>query len=328
MNRVTVVVVSYETKDALVRCVDSVRRHADLEFELRIVDNASSDGSADAVQERKPKVKVIRNETNVGFARAANQGYRAGEAPYVLFLNSDAQLEPGTLPLLVSRMESDPTMGAIGPQIRRPGGLIELSFGSDLSLWKEAEQRRLVRGLRLGRADVVDEVERLCSKEWSPDWLSGACLLARRKALNAVDGFDERFFLYEEDADLGLRLRREGWWLLFTPATRVVHQAGMSARAAAASSRLAYERSHVLYYDKHRGRAETLLLRKYLASTAALSWFGSLGPGAERRSARDLAAKRFSQALKPVAPLPPADQRHPEGVQLRTRLKDPPAPLR
>ncbi len=299
MKRVTVVVVSYETRKAVLRCLDSVRRHADLEYEVRVVDNASTDGSVAAVQERFPQAKVFENATNVGFARAANQGYRAGDAPFVLFLNSDAQLEPGALPLLVSRLESDAELAAVGPQIRRPNGSIELSFGSDLTLLGEREQRRRVRGLREGRREVMAEIERLCSKDWSPDWLSAACLLVRRKALKAVDGFDEDFFLYEEDADLGLRLRRAGWWLLFTPAARVIHQAGLSTRVSAASSRLAYERSHVLYYKKHRGLAETLLLRKYLASVAFLGWLRNLGASDTRRAARKLAMKRFKQALTP-----------------------------
>ena len=127
--------------------------------------------------------------------------------------------------------------------------------------------------------------------------ISAACLLVRRKALKAVDGFDEDFFLYEEDADLGLRLRRAGWWLSFTPAARVIHQAGLSTRVSAAPSRLAYERSHVLYYEKHRGTAETLLLRKYLASVAFLDWLRNLGTGDARRDARGLAVSRFSQAV-------------------------------
>ena len=299
MKRVTVVVVSYETRNALLRCLDSVRRHADLEYEVRVVDNASTDGSAAAVREHHPQARVFENASNVGFARAANQGYRSGEAPYVLFLNSDARLEPGALPVLVSRLESDSEMAAVGPQIRRPDGSIELSFGSDLTLSSEREQRRRIRGLREGRREVIAEIERLCSKDWSPDWLSAACLLVRRKALKAVDGFDEDYFLYEEDADLGLRLRRAGWWLLFTPTARVIHQAGLSARVTAASSRLAYERSHVLYYKKHRGLAETLLLRKYLASVAFLGWLRNLGPGDTRRAARELALNSFNQALTP-----------------------------
>jgi GT2 family glycosyltransferase len=122
--------------------------------------------------------------------------------------------------------------------------------------------------------------------ESEPDWLSGSCLLARKEALDAVGGFDEGFFLYEEDVDLCLRLRRAGWGVLFMPDAEVVHHLGRSMQTDPARARLEYHRSHLRFYRKHNGSVLAAALRGLIGAEAALGWLRSVGPGPGRRRRR------------------------------------------
>jgi GT2 family glycosyltransferase len=125
-----------------------------------------------------------------------------------------------------------------------------------------------VRGVRRGVPEVLREAEDRHAREHEPGWVSGACLMARREALEAVGGFDEGFFLYEEDADLCRRLRGAGWRVIFTPAARISHQLGQSMARVPQRARLEYHRSHLLYYRKHNGPLDRGALRLVLLGQA------------------------------------------------------------
>ncbi|HSD29421.1 MAG TPA: glycosyltransferase family 2 protein, partial [Vicinamibacteria bacterium] len=279
--RVAVVIVSYEGRDALLACLESLRRHASLPIEAVVVDNASTDGSADAVRAALPAVRVLANTENVGFARACNQGWRASGAPVVLFLNPDAEVTPGAVGTLARLLEERPGVGAAGPRTRSADGTIQVSTGPDLSPLAERRQRRLVLGVAHGDAEALAEAEALHSREHEPAWVSGSCLAVRRAALEAVSGFDERFFLYEEDADLCRRLRDAGWRVVFTPTAEVLHRLGASMARAPRLARLEYHRSHLLYYRKHNGPVAQLALRLLLAGRALAEWSRGVAAGDE-----------------------------------------------
>lgn len=264
MNDVAVVVVSFETRATLLEGLAALAGEAGA-TETVVVDNASRDGSAEAVRTRFPQVKLIANSANVGFGAACNQGARESRAPLLLFLNPDATLAPGGLAALAALLESRPRVGVVGPRTRSADGAIQVSTGPDLSLLSERRQRRLVRGVARRDPLLLAEAEALHAYEREVDWVSGACLMIRRTAFDAVSGFDERFFLYEEDADLCLRARQAGWQVLFTPAAEARHALGLSMARSPERARLEYDRSHRLYYRKHRGLLERGLLRGLLA---------------------------------------------------------------
>jgi GT2 family glycosyltransferase len=277
---VAVVVVSYETREELLACLASVEREAGLPVETVVVDNASGDGSAAAVRERHARVLVIGNAENAGFGRACNQGAAATGAPYLLFLNSDAALTPGALPALVAVLEARPEVVAVGPRTRHADGTIQVSTGPDLTPWAERRQGRLVRGVRARSPWALAAAEARHSREHEPDWLSGSCLLVRRTAFAAAGGFDEGFFLYEEDADLCRRLRQAGGRVVFTPTAEVRHHLGRSMARAPERARLAYHRSHLRYYAKHAGPVARGLLRlRLLAAAAARAAAGATTEG-------------------------------------------------
>ncbi len=292
--KVAVVIISFETRDTLVAGLAALEGSVGLPIETAVVDNASTDGSADAVRARFPGVRVIANAENVGFARACNQGARETRAPLVLFLNPDASLEPGALPALVNLLESRPRVGVAGPRTRSANGDIQVSTGPDLSLASEWRQRRLVRGVARREPGALAEAEARHAREHEPDWVSGACLLARREAFSAVGGFDERFFLYEEDADLCRRVRAAGFQVLFTPQAEARHVKGRSMARAPERARLEYHRSHLLYYSKHVDPLQRAVLRPLLAGRAGVELVAGAVSGDLARCRQALALLRLA----------------------------------
>lgn len=292
---VDVVVVSYESRDCVPRALSSVLDHAALPVSLTLVDNASSDGTVAAVRGELPRVRVIENAENVGFAAACNRGWRAGSAPFALFLNPDATLQPAALPALLRALEAHPGTGLAGPLTRNADGSVQVSTGPDLTLASERRQRRLVLGVARREPQALARAAALHAREREADWVSGACILARRACLEQTCGFDEGYFLYEEDADLCRRAREAGWRVLFTPAAEVVHQLGRSMARAPRRASLEYQRSHLRYYDRHNGRAARLALRALIGGRALAAYARATAAG--RPSDRGSAAALLRLAL-------------------------------
>lgn len=284
--KLSVVIVSYNTCDDLLRCLAALRAHVRLAFETIVVDNASSDGSVAAVRRLFPEVHVIECAQNLGFSRANNLASRQARAAYLLVLNSDAEVRTGCVESLCRVLDDRADVGIVGPRTLSADGAPQVSFGPGLTPWAEWRQRRLVRGVRRREPWALAEATARSAVEHEPDWVSGSCLLARRQAFDGVGGFDEAFFLYEEDVDLCVRVRAAGFRIVFTPAAEVVHQLGRSMESAATRARFEYQRSHLLYYRKHNGPFWTTLLRAFVLAVAGLGWLAALGPGPDRRLRR------------------------------------------
>lgn len=295
--RVGAVVVSFNTRDHLLRCLESLYAHAGLPLRAVVVDNASTDGSAEAVRARFPDALVIANETNLGFSRANNIGLRAAGAEYALVLNSDCEIAPGGLTALCALLDARPDVGIVGPRTVGGDGRAQVSFGPALTPIAEWRQGRLVRGVKAGEAAALRRAESQAARESEPDWVSASCLLARRSALDAVGGFDESFFLYEEDVDLCLRVRQAGWRIVYTPSATVVHHLGRSMEQAPVLARLEYHRSHLRFYRKHNALSAQLALRAWMAGRAAWGWLAA-GSGDEGRRRRAEETRVLSLALR------------------------------
>ena len=289
--RISAVVVSYNTRDDLLRCLEALLAPGEPAMEVIVVDNASRDGSADAVRARFPATRVIANTANLGFSKANNIGLRAAAGEYALLLNSDCEVRPGAVAALAAVLDAHPKVALVGPCHVGTDGRPQVSFGPNLTPVAEWRQGRLVRGVKAGREEALRQAADRSQRECEPDWLSASCLLARRSALDAVGGFDELFFLYEEDVDLCLRIRRAGWRVVFTPTAEVVHHLGRSMDKAPGRARLEYHRSHLRFYAKHNPVPQRLALRAFIAGKAAWSWL-TAGAGeqatARRAEARDI----------------------------------------
>src|ERR671918_1134696 len=247
-----IVVVNHNTGDYLARCIASIASSAgELGTEIVVVDNASSDGSAERAS--PAGVRLIRNPDNRGFARAANQGIAATEAPMILLLNPDAEVVGGSLEALVKVARERPQAGAVGALVRNPDGSIQPSarrvprLGEALG---HAFLGPIWGGNRWTRSYTMAGWDR--SSEREVEWVSGSAMLLRREALDEVGTFDEGYFMYVEDVDLCTRLRRAGWQVLFSPEVEVVHEIGVSARGQSRRMAFAHSASIYRYFEKHR----------------------------------------------------------------------------
>ncbi len=248
---VAAVIVNYNSGSELHNAIQSVLENGRGDTEIVVVDNASRDGSERAALAFGPAVRLVRNAENVGFGRGVNLAIAACAAPRVLILNPDCQLMAGTLPRLVAALDADAGCAIVAPRVLDPDGSSQGNARSDPDMLtglfgRTAALRRTRAGRVLGRRDVVDD-----DGGADVDWVSGACMLARRDALAAVGGFDERYFMYWEDADLCRRLRTRGYRIRYVPAVSAVHRVGQSSRTARDASIRAFHESAYRYYSTH-----------------------------------------------------------------------------
>jgi N-acetylglucosaminyl-diphospho-decaprenol L-rhamnosyltransferase len=257
-----VIVVNHNAGPYLGRCLESVHGAAgDLRTQVVIVDNASADGSVEAVGGDDGHV-LVRNPENRGFGAAANQGIAASSTPFVLLLNPDARIVGGTLAALVKVGRERPDAGAVGALVRNPDGSIQPSarrvprLGEALG---HAFLGPIAPGNRWTRSYTMADWDRASERE--VEWVAGSAMLLRREALDEVGAFDEGYFMYVEDVDLCTRLRAAGWRVLFSPELEVVHQIGVSTRGQRGRMAFEHSRSIYRYFSKFRADGARVLLK-------------------------------------------------------------------
>ena len=301
---VSVLIVNHNAGVHLRRCLERLRALAGEwpadagRLEAVVVDNASTDGSADAVRElesrvtgrlrrqraRRPAhrptgrrlsgaaasalpVRLIASARNLGFGAACNLAVRETTGRHLLLLNPDAWTDAPSLRRLVAALEADSRLGAAAPALRYPDGSPQLGWAPPVGVPGEAIRR--LRNRFEGAAWNHRGLPRLLRPFVGPGWFTAACLLVRRSAFEEVGGFDEGFFLYFEDADLGLRLARKGWRQRRVEGARAWHVRGVatgrpgSRRLSPAAERF-YRASQLRHYDLHRPRWERAYLRRRL----------------------------------------------------------------
>jgi GT2 family glycosyltransferase len=253
MTDVSVVVVSYNTRDLLAECLRSVRRTlVGLETETFVVDNNSQDGSASMVAEAFPWATVIENKENVGFARANNQAIALSRGRYVLLLNSDAVLEPGGVQEMVRFMDRHPEVGITGGQLLNPDGSFQGSYCDFPTLLSELALLTRVSSIIFPSSYPSYPVQR--SQEPRPvDWVSGAFLMARSTAIAQVGPLDPDYFMYTEETDWCFRMRQRGWSVWYLPAARVRHWGGQSSQNTPRLKRGQLYGSKRRFMRKYRG---------------------------------------------------------------------------
>ncbi|NUM55445.1 MAG: glycosyltransferase family 2 protein [Candidatus Hydrogenedentes bacterium] len=257
---VDIVIVSFNTRDLLRACLASVMTAAEEVADVRaiVVDNASGDGSPDMVLGEFPSATLIALDENIGFGPANNRGVRAGNGAYLLFLNSDAELGAGALRALVAFLDDHPTCVAVGPRLEYPDGRFQLSCRRFPNLirgfWNTAGLQRRFPRFRAMQTWLAEDEHTPGAKV---DMVSGACFLIRRDYLDAIGGFDEHLFLYEEEMDVMLPARRRGLDVCFCPEARVIHHHGASSgeRQASDTSLFHLYRSKYYTFRKHYGGA-------------------------------------------------------------------------
>src|SRR5262245_58865885 len=259
MPELAIIIVSYNARADLERCLTSLNRPPPaISNEIIVVDNDSNDGSAQAA-ERFPRVTVVNAGSNRGFAAGCNLGFQASTSDMVLLLNPDTVVPPNAIDGLVRQFWSHTDVAVVGPRIVDVEGHPELSFGEMVSPLAEWRQKKLVRGLERRNRGVLKRVGEMTQQEQSPDWVSGACLLVKRADAEAVGLLDERYFMYLEDVDFCAAIRARGRKILFTPTVEVTHLRGRSAATASEATHAAYRRSQLAFYRKHHAALAPLL---------------------------------------------------------------------
>lgn len=258
----SVVIVSWNTRDDLLRCLASLERASTrVPSTVTVVDNASTDGTTEAVSGSFPNVTVIANARNRGFAAACNQGITTTAGRYILILNADTRLAADTIETLVALLEKEPAIGIAGCRLLNDDGSQQRSihrfptFASQVLI--ALKLHRLFRHTSPIARYYGDDVDYHRLQE--VDQVKGACFFVRRSMLDAIGLFDERFWIWFEEVDLCLRARKAGWKVVYTPEATVWHAGARSFRRNAPHrNEWLYLRSLIAFFRKHRPWYETL----------------------------------------------------------------------
>lgn len=257
----SVVFVAWNTRQQILAALRALASNGAPGSPVVVIDNASNDGTAEAVAAAFPGVRVIVNPTNLGYGAAINQGVAATNTPYVLVANADVECSPTTVAQLTEFLDQHPRVAVVGPRLVSPEGRLQLSWGRQPSLWHEFVQRWW---WRLLEAYAQPWFARAAARLQRVDWVLGACFLVRREAFQAVQGMDDRYFLYFEEVDLCTRLRQAGWEIWYLPSAQAVHHGRASMGLVPEAMALQYRRSQLAYYRRYHGPAAAGLLQGYL----------------------------------------------------------------
>lgn len=311
----SIIVVNWNGGDFLRRCLDSLAQFPPIaRHEVIVVDNASTDGSRELLQSHKD-VRLIANSENVGFGRANNQAFAGSESPLLFLLNSDAEVHQGAIDTLIATIREDEKIGAVGPRLINPDGSLQPS------VWRNplTPFEMIVTALRLHRlfprrlrANLLLGFHWDHSHRRSVQMLSGAALMVRRRMIDDVGGFDERFHMYGEDSEWALRMVRSGWLMLFEPTATVTHHVGRSS-ANRWTDLEKREREYKGFFQLQRLHftrrlALANLLTGYGLTLIRHAWLSlRRQPRAENSLVRTLyrdELRRYFSAEKPVAEVP------------------------
>lgn len=263
---VSIIIVSWNVREYLRKCLEAVFTmiESNTSYEVIVVDNHSVDGSLEMVQNDYPRVKLISNMYNAGFAAACNQGAQIASGKHLLFLNDDTEVKAGAVERLLEYLKNNHRVGIAGARLLNPDGTLQLGtarrFPSPLTAfllisgcfrwfgWLKAVKSYLYRGENFYKDREVDQV-------------MGASLMVSKDIWNRVGGFDERFFILFEEVDLCRRVALAGYRVAVVARAEIVHQKGPSFKQVPKLRNYRYlSRSLLLYGDKHFNFTANLLL--------------------------------------------------------------------
>jgi N-acetylglucosaminyl-diphospho-decaprenol L-rhamnosyltransferase len=318
----SIVIVSWNVRSLLHRCLCSLPP-ANGSVEIIVVDNASSDGSAEMVRGEFLQVHLIVNQENRGFTAANNQGLALGRGRTLLLLNPDTEVVGDALATMVQYMDDHPEVGALGPQLRYPDGRLQPSrrrfptlatgFVESTVIQQWSTDSRTLRRYYMAdtAADAVQPV----------DWVVGACLLVRRQAYEQVGGLDEGYFMYSEELDWCRRIKDAGWAIVYLPTAIVIHHEGKSSDQVVPARHIYFQSSKVRYFRKFHGPFQAQVLRCFLLATYAyqLAREGLKWLVGHKRSLRVERMQAYRQVLRSGLRVPAVPSQGPTTLKSPTR---------
>jgi hypothetical protein len=274
---VSIILVNYNGAEVVLDCLRSLLQYLHtVPYEIIVVDNASTDGSATLIAETFPTVNLLKQIENQGFGAGNNVGSTQANGEFLFFLNTDTLLSSDVLPPLVTLMKEHPEVGIIGPKLLNADGSLQVSIASEISIAGEYQTLKQLK--QANNPQHRETIEQRFAQLHTVDIVIGAAFFMRKSLFEVLDGFDETFFMYFEESDLCQRARDRGWKILYTPEVSMIHLGGYSVSKISDRMRLEYRRSQLYYYRKHRPAWEQILLRFYLAikfTIATLKSFNS-----------------------------------------------------
>ena len=252
----TVVTVTYSPGSHLDRFLSSLTVATDRPLRVVIADNGSTDGAPEEALERYPGTELLRTGGNLGYGSAVNRAVATvpPDQEFVLIANPDVVWAPGSIDALLTAADRWLLAGSLGPLIRDPDGAVYPSARHLPSLVRGGMHAVLGFAWKANPWTKSYRQERVEPSERAVGWLSGSCLLVRRAAFDEVGGFDERYFMYMEDVDLGDRLGRAGWLNVYVPGSEILHDKGHSTgRDPARNLRAHHVSTYIYLSDRHTG---------------------------------------------------------------------------
>lgn len=259
----TIIIVSWNVKHLLRDCLISIHENINIDYEIIVVDNASSDNTQEMFCEFS-HVNFIGLDNNLGFAKAVNIGISQSRGDYILLLNPDTKIFKNSIETMKKFLEMNEKAGAIGPMIIEIDGQVQGS----------ARKFPSYKTVFFGRKSLLQKIAKKCkySKTEIPclhhyektplevDWISGACLMIKTDAINDVGILDERFFMYWEDADWCFRAQKQGWKIYWLPTAKIEHIGGESSKKSPYKSILYFHNSVIKYFNKNMNNANIKIL--------------------------------------------------------------------
>ena len=274
----SIIIVNWNVKDLLRDCLNSIltatQSIPNLTTEIIVIDSASSDGSPQMVRTEFPQIRLVASPENLGYAKGSNCGVELAQGCYLFLLNPDTIIAPDTLAHLVDYLDSQPNVGALGPQLLWPDGSVQSSrrrlptlgslFWESTLLGQWFPNNRYIQRYHLAdqSADYTQSI----------DWIVGAAILIRRETWQQIGPIDEAFFMYFEETDWCHRCIDAGWQIHYLPTAKVTHFEGKSSEQVLADRTIRFQRSKIRYTRKYFGAGWAAALRIFLWSTFAFQW--------------------------------------------------------
>jgi len=258
----SIIIDNWNTCELLSQCLHSIYETIQqLDFETFVVDNASADRSVEMVRRLFPEARLIQNTDNVGFVRANNQAIDRCHGRYVLLLNSDTRVLPGSIEEMVQFMDVHPYAGASGARLLNPDGSFQASYSPFPTLWREflilsTLGRWLIRPFYPSYGPQTEK-----GAQKIRGYVEGACIIARHKAIDQIGGLDERIFMYAEEVDWCYRFYLAGWEVWYLPHVEIIHHGGQSTKMRSGIMEAQLYCSRVYFFKKHYGQQLAMLLK-------------------------------------------------------------------
>jgi GT2 family glycosyltransferase len=265
---IDIVIVNYNSTDYLVKCLSSIKSSLNgIPADIFVQDNASIDG-IDIIKNTFPEVSLTRNSRNIGFAAAVNKAIALGQNPFIVLLNPDTLVPENFFKECLLSMKKNARAGIIGPKVLEKSGKLQHSGRSFPSLSTALFGRTSVLSRMFPNNSLtVKNLSCIHCNGSSPmevDWVSGACMVVNRKAVEAVGGLDERFFLYWEDADWCQRMWESGWKVVYDPCVSICHFTGASSKKELLRSVMEFHKSAFRLFEKRKHSFSISLLQPFI----------------------------------------------------------------